>query len=242
MSEQDSSQPELRKAEDREPGELQTAASATEGAQVTPVQAAPPSSSSQNSPLGGVDFQKLLELAKNPSSSLKLQPLTEWIYGAIGAVVGVLGFFIWIWAIQEEIKNELFGGLGNLVFLSLLGFTTPGKYLVIGIFSIALLVGSLTLIGNLLGAKKRSWMEAVTYQGSTQLLFGAGLIVAGLVAFVSLQLSMLLGVILLLINLLLVVTQAEDLHEVGRERRFLFIVYSIAAYMFLLFLVYSVVA
>lgn len=249
MSEQDSSQPELRKAEDREPGELQTAASATEGAQVPPVPVATtPASPSQGSPLGGVDVQKLIELMKNPSSSLKLQPVTEWIYGAIGAAVGVVGFFFWVWAIQESFKNQLksslFGGIdfGNLVLYNLLGFTSPGKYLVISVFSIVLLAGSLMVIGNRLGARKRSWIETATFQGSTQLLFGAAWIVTGIIAFLSIQLSLLLGAIALLINLLVVLTQAEDLHEVGRDRRFLFIVYSIAAYMLLLFLVYSIVA
>ncbi|WP_239618288.1 hypothetical protein [Cohnella mopanensis] len=246
MSDQDSNQPKLHKADIQEQGELQTAASATERSPLPPVAApATPSSnagnSTQSSPVGGIDVQKLLALLKNPSSALKLQPLTEWIYGAIGAGVGVIGFFFWIWSIQEELKNDFFGAIGNLVFLSLLGFTTPGKYLVIGIFSIALLVGSLTLVGNWIGGRKRSWMEAITFQGSTQLLFGAGWIVSGIVAFLSLQLSMLIGVILLLINLILAVTQAEDLHEVSRDRRFLYIVYSIAAYMFLLFLVYKII-
>jgi len=241
MPDQDSNQPELRKEEIREQGELQTAAAAAEGAP-SPATALPNAGSvTPSAPANGIDVQKLLELVKNPSAALKLQPLTEWIYGAIGAGVGVIGFFFWIWAIQEELKNDLFGGFGNLVFLSLLGFTTPGKYLVIGIFSIALLVGSLTLFGNWLGGAKRSWMEAVTIHGSTQLLFGAGWIVSGVAAFVSLQLSMLIGVILLLINLLLVVTQAEELHQVSRERRFLYIVYSVAAYMFLLFLVYTII-
>ncbi|WP_256759925.1 hypothetical protein [Cohnella sp. WQ 127256] len=245
MSEQDSNQQDLHKDEVHEQVEHQTAATATEGTQAPPFStsltqsnAAPAASSS---PLSGIDVQKLLGLIKNPSSALQLQPLTEWIYGAIGAAVGVLGFFFWIWAAQEQLANDLFGNIGNLIFLSVISFALPGKSLVIGIFSIALLVGSLTLIGNRLGARKRNWMEAVTYQGSTQLQFGVGWIVCGVVAFLSLQLSMLIGVILLLICLLVVVTQAEDLHEVSRERRFLFIVYSVAAYSFLLFLVYSII-
>jgi hypothetical protein len=191
--------------------------------------------------MAGVESGKLIDLLRNPSSALNLQPQKDWMYGAIGAIVGVIGFFFWIWCFQEAIKQKLFSVLGNLFLYSILGMATPGKYFLIGLFSVVLLVGTLTVLGNWQGARKRNWMEVVTLQGSSQLLFGAVWIVSGLLAFMSLQLSMLLGAAALLINLLLLVAQAQDFHEVSRERRFLYIVYAMGIYMLLLFFVYSII-
>lgn len=234
MSDTHSNQPDLHKKEANEEAESQTAAAASPA----PAAAAPAS------PLAAVDGQKLLALLRNPSAAQKLQPQTEWIYGAIGAAAGVIGFVLWNWLFLEAVKAKLglFQAFGSLFITGVLGIASPGKFLLLGLFSIALLIGSLTLVGNWQGARKRDWQEAVAYLGGTQLAFGAGWLVSGLLAFVSLQLSTLVGAFLLLVNLVLLVGQAEDAHEVGRERRFLYIVYSLAAYLLLLYLVFSILA
>jgi len=223
MSDTHSNQPDLQKREVHEPAESQAAASS----------AAHPAS-----PIAAVDTQKLLELLKNPSASLKLEPTKDWIYGAIGAGAGVIGFVLWTWLYQSAFKARLslFDVLGGFVLVA------PGRLFVIGLFSIALLIGSLTLFGNWQGSRKRDWKEAVAHLGGTQLIFGAGWIASGLIAFLSLQLSMLIGAVLLLINLVMLVGQAEDLHGVSRERRFLYIVYTISCYLLLLYLVFSIFA
>ncbi|TVX97986.1 hypothetical protein [Cohnella terricola] len=242
MSDSQSNQPDLHKHENHEQAEIQAAASSAVPAQPPQHTGSEPTREA-SSPLSEVKPQKLLELLKNPSEALKLQPQKDWIYGAIGAAAGVVGFFFWIWFFQEAIrgKYDFFAGFGNLFRYSVMVLATPGKYLLLGVFSIALLVGTLGAVGNWQGARKRNWMEAVTFQGSTQLLFGAGWILSGVIAFLSLQLSMLLGVIILLISLLLLVSQATDLHEVSREKRFLFFVYSISIYLVLLFLAYVII-
>lgn len=197
----------------------------------------------RSSPFAEVDGRRLLELLQNPAAALKLQPRKEWIYGAIGAAAGVIGFVVWIGLFQAAVRQAFnaFGGLGNLFLGGILGNVSPGRYLLISLLSLAILVGALTLIGNWRGARKRDWLEALSYYGGTQLLFGAVWVAAGLLAFLSLQLSTLIGAIALLINLLLLVGQAVDLHEVGPERKFLYIVYSVSAYALLLFLVLSLV-
>ncbi|WP_372632085.1 hypothetical protein [Cohnella sp.] len=235
MSDTHSNQPDLHKKEANEEAESQTAAAASP----TPAAAAGPAS-----PLAAVDGQKLLALLRNPSAAQKLKPQTEWIYGAIGAAAGVIGFVLWNWLFLEAVKAKLglFQAFGSLFITGVLGIASPGKFLLLGLFSIALLIGSLTLVGNWQGARKRDWREAVADLGGTQLAFGAGWLVSGLLAFVSLQLSTLVGAFLLLVNLVLLVGQAEHAHEVGRERRFLYIVYSLAAYLLLLYLVFSILA
>lgn len=202
---------------------------------------APPSSAARA--IDSIDSQKLLVLLKNPTASLKLQPATEWIYGAAGAAAGVVGFFVWMWFYRLALEREIegfFGGLVSIPLSAVFGLMSPGKFLLIGLFSIVLLVGSLTVIGNWQGARKRTWMEAVTYQGGTQLLFGVGWVVAGVVAFVSFSLSMLIGIAFLLLSLIVLVAQAADLHEISGERKFSFTAMSVGAYMILLYLVYSI--
>jgi len=235
MSDTHSNQPDLHKKEANEEAESQTAAAASP---------APAAAAGPASPLAAVDGQKLLALLRNPSAAQKLQPQTEWIYGAIGAAAGVIGFVLWNWLFLEAVKAKLglFQAFGSLFITGVLGIASPGKFLLLGLFSIALLIGSLTLVGNWQGARKRDWREAVAHLGGTQLAFGAGWLVSGLLAFVSLQLSTLVGAFLLLVNLVLLVGQAEHAHEVGREHRFLYIVYSLAAYLLLLYLVFSILA
>ncbi|MFB9277989.1 hypothetical protein [Cohnella cellulosilytica] len=237
MSDTHSNQPDLHKKEAHEEVESQTAAAAATDAAAS---AAP----GPASPLAAMDPKKLAELLKNPTASLQLQPQTDWIYGALGAAAGVVGFVLWNWLFQEAIKTKLgiFGAWGGLAIGNLFGVSVPAKFLLLGLFSIVLLAGSLTLIGNWRGARKRDWREAAAYLGGTQWLFGAAWIVSGLLAFVSLQLSMLLGLFLLLVNLVLLVGLAQDLHEVGRERKFLYITYSLAAYSLLFYLITSILA
>ncbi len=234
MSDTHSNEPDLRKKEANEPAESQTAAASANPA-------APPTVGT-TSPLAGVDAQKLLTLLRNPTASQSLQPQTEWIYGAIGAASGVIGFALWSWLFREAIKSKLgiFDSIGRLMMTGAFGGDSTGKALLLGLFSIALLIGSLTLVGNWLGTRKLDWKEAVANLGGTQLAFGAAWLVTGLLSFISLQLSMLLCAFLLLVNLALLVGLAENLHEVRRERKFFFIVYSLAAYLLLMYLVSAI--
>jgi len=234
MSDTHSNEPDLLKKEANEPAESQAAAASANPAA--------PSTAGSASPLAGVDAQKLLTLLKNPAASQSLQAQTEWIYGAIGAASGVIGFALWNWLFREAIKSKfgIFDAIGNLMVTGLFGIGSTGKFLLFGLFSIALLIGSLMTIGNWQGARKLDWKEAVAKLGGTQLAFGAAWIVAGLLSFISLQLSTLLCAFLLLVNLVLLVSLAQDLHEVRRERKLLYIVYSLAAYLLLMYLVTAI--
>lgn len=216
-------------------------------------QVASPAAAPTPSPFANVDGQKLLVLLKNPLESLKLQPATDWIYAAISSAVGVIGFFFFVWALREQTRTSttndldgLFSGLANLArtvyspFYGVFGFASPGKMFLISIISIALIVGALTLVGNWIGGRKRSWLETATYLGGTQLLFGAGFIIAGIVAFISFELATVLGIAIIALSLIVLVLQALELHEISASRRFPFLYQSVGGYMIAMYIVYLI--
>lgn len=243
MSEQQTNLENASGAQAHDEARSQTAAT-------TPPQ---PQGGSQANPLANVDTQKLLVLLKNPMASVRLQPATDWIYGVIGAVVGVIGFWFFVWMLKEKITPDfdIGDGLGGALsalssfaysidspFSSLFMALSPGKYLILGVVSAALVGVAFTLVGNWIGGRKRSWTEAATYYGGTQLLFGAGLIVAGILALISAKLGALVAALLLAINLVVLVIQALALHEVSRERVFQYAYCSVGGYGVVLYLVY----
>lgn len=214
-----------------------------------------PQGGQQANPLANVDSQKLLALLKNPTASVRLQPATDWIYGVIGAAVGVIGFWFFVWMLHEKVTpdtsdmgdlGDLFGALGSITrsfdspFFSLFAPLSAGEYLVLAIISIALAGAAFTLVGNWIGGRKRSWTEAATYYGGTQLLFGAGLIVAGILALISAELGSLVAVLLLAINLITLVIQALALHEVNRDRVFQYVYSAVGGYGIVLYLAYLI--
>lgn len=213
-----------------------------------------PQGGQQANPLANVDTQKLLALLKNPTASVRLQPATDWIYGVIGAVVGVIGFWFFVWMLREKITpdvdfgDDLGGVLGALSslagldspFSSFFMALQPGEYLVLGVVSAVLVGAAFTLVGNWIGGRKRSWTEAATYYGGSQLLFGAGLIVAGILALISAKLGALVAALLLAINLIVLVIQALSLHEVSRDRVFQYVYSAVGSYGIVLYLAYLI--
>ncbi len=205
-------------------------------------------------PAANIDGQKLLGLLKNPTASVKLQPATDWIYGAIGAAIGVIGFWFFVWALHEETTpdtsgveglGDLFGALGSLSkafdspFWSLYGSMGAGKYLILGICAIALAAVAFTLVGNWIGGRKRSWQEAATYYGGTQVQTGAGLIIAALLTFISAELGAFVATMFLLLSLVVLVIQGLALHEVSRERVFPYIYQSVGGFGIAAYIVYK---
>jgi hypothetical protein len=207
-----------------------------------------------NNPLANIDAQKLIELLKNPTSSVRLQPAVDWIYGVIGAVIGAIGLFFFVWALKEKITPDLavnnLGDLGKALsglgqaydspFFSLFTATSTGKYLILAVCAIVLAGVAFTLVGNWIGGRKRTWQEAATYYGGTQVLFGAGLIVSGLIAFISAELASLIAALLLVLSLIVLVIQGLALHEVSRERVFTYLYQSVGGFGVAMYLVYLI--
>ena len=203
-------------------------------------------------PAANIDGQKLLGLLKNPTASVKLQPATDWIYGVIGAAIGVIGFWFFVWALHEETtpKASGLGDLGDLFgsltrafdspFWSLYGSMGAGKYLILAVCAIALAAVAFTLVGNWIGGRKRTWQEAATYYGGTQGQTGAGLLIAGILTFISAELGSLVATLFLLLSLVVLVIQGLALHEVSRERVFPYIYQSVGGFGIATYIVYLI--
>ncbi|MFC5531237.1 hypothetical protein [Cohnella yongneupensis] len=247
MSDQNSNLDHTSEAQVHQQAESQTAAA---GAPQQPQGGAQAAAN----PLANIDVQKLIGLLKNPTASVRLQPAVDWIYGVIGAAIGVLGFFFFVWALKNETTPDvdagdldgLFSALSSITtawdspFFSLFGSLKSGEYLIVAVCAIVLAGVAFTLVGNWIGGRKRTWTEAATYYGGTQLMFGVGLFVSGIIAFISVELASFLGALLLVVSLLVLVIQALALHEVTRDRVFPYIYQSIGGFGIALYLVYLI--
>lgn len=180
-----------------------------------------------------LDIPKLLALLRNPSAGLALRGVEDFPYGVAGAGLSIVGFFLWVLSVQHQIKRAI-SFLYDIAVIPFAGYGAAFKYLLLAVLSLAALAASLSLVGNRLGRRKRAWIEVVTHQGASQLLFGAGYLVSALVAFLSLNLSFVLTVGLLLLSLIMMAVHALELHDVDRRQTFPAIASAIVLYVVLL--------
>ncbi|WP_164472604.1 hypothetical protein [Cohnella candidum] len=186
----------------------------------------------------GFEPKKVLGLIKHPNNSMKLEPKDDWLYGFIASAIGILGFAIWFWALQNGFVRSL-SFFADLVYSAAIGGASVGKSLWAGIVSIIVIVVVLTAAGNRLGESKRGWMEASAYLGGTQAWFGAAYLVNGLIAFVLWKFSLVLMIGLLLLNLCTLLFAAVELHEVTSGRRFVFFGIVIGVYVIAIGVLYT---
>ncbi|CAI6044637.1 hypothetical protein [Cohnella sp. JJ-181] len=174
----------------------------------------------------------LLALLRNPSAALALRGAEDLPIGLIGAAASVVGFYVWVLAVQNRVEHGL-SFFSTLFMGGLFSAALAFKLLLLGLLSLLCVTASLSAVGNRLGRRKRSWIEIVTHQGGSQLMFGAGYLVSSVVAFLSVKLSLALTGGLLLLSLLLLVIHALELHEVERRDSFVAVTLSVAAYVVL---------
>ncbi|MBW5447415.1 hypothetical protein GE107_15260 [Cohnella sp. CFH 77786] len=187
----------------------------------------------------GFEPRKLLGLVIHPDNSLKLEPKDDWLYGVVGAAMGTVGFAFWVWAVHFGFVRSL-TVFADLIYTALVGSSPTGRFLWIGIVSIIALIAVLSIAGNRMGGRKRNWMEAVAHLGGAQAWFGAAFAVNGLVALALWKISMVLMLSLLLLNLVVLVSRAADLHEVGSARRFAYAGLSLVIYATAVAVVYAI--
>lgn len=189
----------------------------------------------------------LLKLLKNPYSSLQLDPTKDILYGVLGMVVSVLGFFLWALALQKGLVDAISSALGGLDFFGV-GSTIKKKVsiapnaLLIGLVSMIGLLAILGAVGNWLGTRKAGIKEIVTYLGAMQLTFGVGYIVAAILLFVSIKFSLFLLMIGLLTTLLSTVMASHDIHSIARDKRMPAITVSLTGYIVGVGVIYTLFA
>lgn len=196
-----------------------------------------------------VDGNTILALLKNPQHALNLNTGKDLIYGILGIVASLVGFMIGYWIMIRELANSILGlfGFGGMSDFADFGGGTSntasmfGEMLLLGLISLAALFGSIWLIGNWRGARTLSFKDVITYLGSVQYTFGAGFILAGLCALISLRFGLLLLLINLLSALVITLMASSDLFGVAKERRLAFIALSVALYLIVVMLLSSLI-
>ncbi|MCR8642614.1 hypothetical protein NV379_08050 [Paenibacillus sp. N1-5-1-14] len=184
--------------------------------------------------VGQIDGNKVLTILKNPQMSLRLDPAKDLTYGVLGIAASIVGFLIWAIIIQNKIEDMLGNSFGSLMMMAggriSFGSGIAWKMFLLGILSLAALLGTVYIIGNWLGTRKLSFIEIAVKIGGMHLTSGAGFVLVGIVSLINMSVGFSLLMILLISALIWTVMGANQLMEVQEERRIAFIGSTIAVY------------
>lgn len=198
-----------------------------------------------NASVKGIDKNVIVRLLKNPLESLNLNGSKDLVYGALGIAAAIIGFLIWTLFVGNRLENIImrafgFGGISNIMDLldrrSSISAAIFGKMILISILSSASLLGAIWSIGYWKGGQRLSIKALITHIGAMQYITGAGFILSGILALMSFKLSIFVLLLSLLSSLVLSITGATELFQVAKERRALYMILTISAYL-LLFMV-----
>lgn len=187
------------------------------------------------SPKFTLDGKLFLRLLKNPDNSMRLHPEKDFLYGIIGILLSIAGFFMWALALQKHIQDSLSSILGvfDLFDRSTKGISIAPNLLWLGLASILSLIGVLWGVGNWAGYRKYSLKEITTYLGAMQITSGVGFLVAAAFLFISYQLSILLVIFNLLITFVMTIMGAHDMYRINSDRRLQLIALTVGCYLIL---------
>ncbi|WP_172254027.1 hypothetical protein [Saccharibacillus deserti] len=173
-------------------------------------------------------FEKgtLLGLLKNPMSALHMHGESDLRYGLMGLAASLIGFMLWAWSFKRNLVHtmfELMGGGSPSEWRDAYSeageqFNIISPLFVVGLVSLAALIGGAILLGSWLGTHKVSGKESLTKLGSVQLAAGAGFIACALMMFVSMRLGLLLLAVVMLSALALTMFASAQLFRVSAER------------------------
>ncbi|OPA80207.1 hypothetical protein BVG16_05545 [Paenibacillus selenitireducens] len=186
-------------------------------------------------PKSSLDLQLIVQLLRNPLTSLSLNPATQWLYGVLGIAASIVGFALWtttsVTSIFALFLNPLAGlGIGRGLGFSIYAGTFV-RMIVLALVSQGVLIGSIWIFGNWLSGKKQDWRNLVTYLGGVQWLFGGAFIVAAIIGLLLGQIGFLIASIALVLTIIFIVlTSLECYTFVSTERKSQFLVYSIGVY------------
>lgn len=172
-----------------------------------------------------VDRGTVVRLLQNPFSGLQLDPAKDFVYGLLGLAASLIGFLIWALLVGQ--------GFGNLFTFGVFGLIDgkiTGRIFLIGLISLISLICSMWISGLWQGRNRQDIMAVVCRLGSMQTAGGAGFVIAGILALVSLRLSFVAYGITALVTLIVTVMGALELFDIAPERRFSFIGISVSLY------------
>ncbi|MFD2116607.1 hypothetical protein ACFSTH_18980 [Paenibacillus yanchengensis] len=186
-----------------------------------------------------VDMQLLLKLLKDPLYARQLDNYKDTKYGWIGLAVSIVGFFI-----SGLLMSWQFGKNVNIILSFMMnsgsilngysGGIMAARILLLGVMSNLSLFISIWLISLWKGGRRRTMKALITRLGAMQYITGAGMIVAGIFAIISMKFALAIIIIILLYTLIVTMIGAMELYEVAEENKSVFLISVFAAYGILL--------
>ncbi|WP_128894974.1 hypothetical protein [Longirhabdus pacifica] len=181
-----------------------------------------------------VDKNKLVDIIRNPIGSLTLTK-NDMVYGIIGIAASVLSFSFLGFAAGNKL------GALTLYFYDVNEFLIAMRFLLLGVISIAALLGMMFLFGNRFGSKKYTWKESLTSLGAIQTVFAAGFLLSGLLGFFAANLSLFILSITCLSALSFTVLFGVKFFSVKENKLFLFVILSITGYLLIVYILTQLV-
>ena len=179
---------------------------------------------------------------KNPFTALKNGEFVSFNDGLIGIISHIIAYFIWGWALYEEMMEQ---------FVPFLGMFTEGidlnanndflfNFFLLSVVTGAGLLASSFVFGGVFGAKQE-FRKSVSVLGTTQYVIALGYLLAAIVCFVSLRFSLALILLIAIVNYVSVFYSSFRLFNIIDEKKVYFILATFAAYLGLLWLFIKII-
>lgn len=180
------------------------------------------------------DAKRMTNMMLHPIEARNINAKQDWIYAVIGLLLGAIGLSLWAYLVASNIFALLMGPQD--IFSAVLngGIEVPFSFF-LKIFLLTLLIyaalfAGLWITARLQGDNKISITDLVVRLGTIQLPYGPGFIIAGILSFISFQLSLLLISILAITSLIMSFVEIVDMANVARAKRFQFTLIGISIY------------
>lgn len=197
-------------------------------------------SHNHNKPAGAVDIQLIIKLLKNPFEALKLDEKRDILYGLIGIGASLVGYIVLVLMFSNYLKGIFLNPLAALTGVGAGMGPFIGKMILLGILSLLSLFVSLWLISWWQGEERQSIQGLITKLGAMQYMSGAGFIIAGLLALMTIKLAFAVLLIVLISTLIFSVQAAFRLYKVKEERSALYIISSVGGYFIVMLILTSI--
>lgn len=180
------------------------------------------------------DAKRMTNMMLHPIEARNIDAKQDWIYAVIALLLGAIGMSLWAYLVASSIFAFIMGPAD--LFSSVLngGIEVPFSFF-FKIFLMTLLIyaalfAALWITARLRGENKLSFVDLVVRLGTIQLPYGPGFILAGILSFISFQLSLIVIAIFAITSLIMSFLEVLDMANVARARRFQFTLIGISIY------------
>ena len=171
---------------------------------------------------GNLDIHQIIALIKNPFSSQQLSVETGLRYGVLGFLTSVLGFFFWFAAVYHNLTSGLMsllgGGKGNSSINDLIGLNYVKDFFVV-LLIMAIGLGVIYLLFNWMGDYKKDFKLATAVLGSAQWTAAIGFILAAIISYISLTISILAFLVVWLTNVIIIYLVSSEFFAVLTSKK-----------------------